>query len=286
MANPYYIRSYPSRGAQAAPCTILQAAMACMADPDLYPLVTLGKLHRRVTLIEAPARFANPTKLLLTEAELVNTQDTDVDLILSLGGGDSELLTVEAYQGPPSRLQYGVESEQVHQDLLSRLKTADIYFRFYPRGQFGLSEDPADIQARVSGSLQDVEISGSVDAVVGIMGMERRTQNILLGEISERTYRAIDVNTDMFITDSVRVLDIEVAPRPSIVPNFVGRVDVLAKLRHCHLEDNRSTERRPRISVLAGIGGAGKTQCALKFALEYEQRCARMSAYDYGSRPH
>ena len=90
----------------------------------------------------------------------------------------------------------------------------------------------------------------------------------------------------MFTTDSVRVLDMELAPRPSIVPNFVGRVDVLAKLRRYHLEDNNSTERRPRVSVLAGIGGAGKTQCALKFALEYEQWCARMSECDYGSRAH
>ena len=205
MANPYYIRSYPSRGAQAAPCTILQAAMACMADPDLYPLVTLGKLHRRVTLIEAPARFANPTKLLLTEAELVNTQDTDVDLILSLGGGDSELLTVEAYQGPPSRLQYGVESERVHQDLLSRLKAVDIYFRFYPRGQFGLSEDPADIQARVSGSLQDVEISDSVDAVVRIMGTEWRTPRILLGDISGCNSPAVGTSTDVYYRFSASV---------------------------------------------------------------------------------
>ncbi|CCA77173.1 hypothetical protein PIIN_11155 [Serendipita indica DSM 11827] len=185
MSNPYYIRSYPSRGVQTAPCTILQAAMACMADPTLYPPVTFGKFHRRVTLIEAPARFANPTKLLLREAEIIYTENGGVRLILSLGCGDPELLTVEEYHGGPGRLQYGVESEQVHQDLLSRLKDTRIYYRLHPRGQFGLSEDPADIQARVGGFLQDVDISSSVDAVVRTIDEGWTQHAIALGDISK-----------------------------------------------------------------------------------------------------
>ncbi|CAG7848155.1 SubName: Full=Uncharacterized protein {ECO:0000313/EMBL:CCA73810.1} [Serendipita indica DSM 11827] len=251
MSNPYYIRSYPSRGVQTAPCTILQAAMACMADPTLYPPVTFGKFHRRVTLIEAPARFANPTKLLLREAEIIYTENGGVRLILSLGCGDPELLTVEEYHGGPGRLQYGVESEQVHQDLLSRLKDTRIYYRLHPRGQFGLSEDPADIQARVGGFLQDVDISSSVDAVVRTIDEGWTQHAIALGDIN-----------------SVRILDMGLPPRPSVVPNFLGREDVLAKLRSHHLGGHFAPEQLPRISVLAGIGGSGKTQCALKFALD------------------
>jgi hypothetical protein len=61
-------------------------------------------------------------------------------------------------------------------------------------------------------------------------------------------------------------------PRPLLVENFIGRQDILDKLRHVHMDWNPRTSHLPTISVLIGLGGSGKTQIALKLALEYEQR--------------
>lgn len=64
----------------------------------------------------------------------------------------------------------------------------------------------------------------------------------------------------------------ELRPRPSLTQDFVGRQDILDAMRLTHV-DNRSTElQTPAITVLYGLGGSGKTQIALKFALELEQK--------------
>ena len=67
------------------------------------------------------------------------------------------------------------------------------------------------------------------------------------------------------------VIEFELKPRPSLVDNFVGREDVLSAMRQTHLTSRPRTSNKPAITVLSGLGGAGKTQTALKFALEFEE---------------
>jgi Holliday junction resolvasome RuvABC ATP-dependent DNA helicase subunit len=67
------------------------------------------------------------------------------------------------------------------------------------------------------------------------------------------------------------VIEITLKPRPSLVDNFVGREDVLSAMRQTHLTSRSKTSKKPAITVLSGLGGAGKTQTALKFALEFEE---------------
>lgn len=60
-------------------------------------------------------------------------------------------------------------------------------------------------------------------------------------------------------------------PRPSVVEPFMGREDILETMRQTHF--NRSTHTgNPKVTILSGLGGSGKTQTALKFALEFEIR--------------
>lgn len=76
---------------------------------------------------------------------------------------------------------------------------------------------------------------------------------------------------------SVSAVKIVLKPRPSVTPHFVGRDDILDKLRETHFSEH--PHQGPAISVLSGLGGSGKTQTALKFALEFETR------YVYASHP-
>ena len=68
------------------------------------------------------------------------------------------------------------------------------------------------------------------------------------------------------------VIEIALKPRPSLVDNFVGREDVLEAMRQTHLTQRSTNSKKPAITVLSGLGGAGKTQTALKFALEFEEK--------------
>jgi signal recognition particle GTPase len=68
----------------------------------------------------------------------------------------------------------------------------------------------------------------------------------------------------------VTVIEVALKPRPSLVDNFVGREDVLSAMRRTHITQRSKTSKKPAITVLSGLGGAGKTQTALKFALEFE----------------
>jgi hypothetical protein len=60
-------------------------------------------------------------------------------------------------------------------------------------------------------------------------------------------------------------------PRPPLVEGFVGRADILDAMRRTHFEDT-SCLTTPRMTILTGLGGSGKSQIALRFAAEFEER--------------
>jgi signal recognition particle GTPase len=70
----------------------------------------------------------------------------------------------------------------------------------------------------------------------------------------------------------VTVIGIALKPRPPLVKNFVGREDVLEAMRRTHLTERATNSQDAAVTVLFGLGGAGKTQTALKFALEFEEK--------------
>jgi hypothetical protein len=72
--------------------------------------------------------------------------------------------------------------------------------------------------------------------------------------------------------EPVSVQIIGLKPRPALVDNFVGREDVLEAMRQTHITQRPGHPKRSAITVLSGLGGAGKTQTALKFASEFEER--------------
>ena len=72
--------------------------------------------------------------------------------------------------------------------------------------------------------------------------------------------------------ESVSVEVTGLKPRPALVENFIGREDVLEAMRQTHLTQRSKNSKRSVITVLSGLGGAGKTQTALKFALEFEEK--------------
>jgi Holliday junction resolvasome RuvABC ATP-dependent DNA helicase subunit len=74
-----------------------------------------------------------------------------------------------------------------------------------------------------------------------------------------------------YYVDSVAVLEVRLKPRPSLAQNFVGREDVLQAMHQTHIRNRSKGLHTPAITVLSGLGGSGKTQIALRFALDYEE---------------
>lgn len=66
------------------------------------------------------------------------------------------------------------------------------------------------------------------------------------------------------------MIQIELPPRPSVVQNFIGRRDTLEAMFRTHITEPATGLQVPPTTVLYGIGGSGKTQTALKFALDFE----------------
>ena len=64
-----------------------------------------------------------------------------------------------------------------------------------------------------------------------------------------------------------------------MVPTFIGREDILEAMQQTHFGDRPSGSNMPAISVLTGLGGSGKTQIALKFALDFEERCVLVGVH-------
>jgi signal recognition particle GTPase len=77
----------------------------------------------------------------------------------------------------------------------------------------------------------------------------------------------------------VTVIGVALKPRPSLVDNFIGREDVLRAMDQTHVTQRSENSKKSAITVLSGLGGAGKTQTALKFALEFEKKWVNFMIY-------
>jgi hypothetical protein len=264
------IRSYRTRGAQSPSCTILQAACACIASPDTFDPVTIGVGHKRAVLIDAMVGYANPAKELLREAQDVFGEDAEVATIVSVGAGKGNVRLLFEHGrevGISDGLRRGIAMcEQVHEDLQTRFQKTTIYHRFNVEQEVGIQ--PEIVFARVSAYLREAVTSTRVDRAVE--SIHRRLTAEKLRDISKHECIARVWNSPS--VDSITPIEIALKPRPSLVKNFVGREDILEAMRRNHLSERSTTSQDPAITVLFGLGGAGKTQAALKFVLGFEDK--------------
>ncbi|KAG8859847.1 hypothetical protein FRC20_011775 [Serendipita sp. 405] len=194
--------------------------------------------------------YANPVKQLLKEAHL-HFGEAEVGTLLSLGTGkieNSKPIDTENRMQAMAR-QVTLDAQRSHEDVYERLKETGIYFR--------LNESAHMDEGAVSDTIDEVVRSFQVDS-----------HGISLKDIN-----------------SVAKVEMSFKPRPSLTRNFVGRDDILDKLYEMHFSGERSSQGVSTLmSILTGLGGSGKTQIALKFALEYESRHPAAPVYFLDAR--
>ncbi|PVF92564.1 hypothetical protein CPB86DRAFT_684799, partial [Serendipita vermifera] len=254
----HLLRSYVSREQALPPCTILQAACAAIASHDQFEPVTIGQIGEQVELRSGLLGYANPASELLKEAVREFEGETWVATIMSIGGKPTETPSknIPIVQRLETVLR---DTDKVHQDLYHRLHRLNIYFRFSVPYHLNKSEG----QQALVGETENYKADGATSR--------------LINDAVRSIHLRQPVKTLLDLT-SVKQADLGLKPRPSVVPYFVGRQDVLDALRLAHLHGSSQLDG-PTISVLAGLGGSGKTQISLKFALEYEKRYPEASVY-------
>ena len=161
----------------------MEAAFACVASPDVFIPITIGTGHEQVTLVDAMAVAANPAKVLLSEAQRVFEDDTEVATILSIGAGKGDVWSMsESGAELREAIKRAAPScEPVHEELYARLRETVIYFRL--NVEWG-SEPRLELSsASVSAYLGEGAVSDRLDDAIN--SIRDRSAGVRLRDISE-----------------------------------------------------------------------------------------------------
>ncbi|KAF8595674.1 FabD/lysophospholipase-like protein [Ceratobasidium sp. AG-I] len=256
---PTCIRTYRVAANQGPDCTIIEAARATMATPGMFKQAWIMEQMVKVGYVGGGLGCNNPTACAIDEVELAFPRRS-VSTVLSVGSGQLQSARVPERrtlsQLLPSHLVLTLDSiatdcEKTNQELSRRFEnTPNVYFRFNTeQGMQDIDQsDPArlsEVRAHTQTYLKHAVVTSKVDQTVSSIATRAESVRITQGNIhplSESTSR------------------IGRCPPPS--QTFTGREDILERMRG-YFFDASPTERQ--IFVLCGLGGAGKTQLALKF---------------------
>ncbi|CAE6483275.1 unnamed protein product [Rhizoctonia solani] len=245
---PTLIRTYSVPENDGPKCRITQAALATTATMGYFKPVTIEDSGIGMTYIDGGLSGNNPTAHVLAEAERVFA-DQNVSCVVSIGAGHLRPISLKSKGVGMTIAQ---DSERVAQEMARRFQyTSNIYFRF------NVDQGMQTIGATSWEKMPEV--------------ISHTQQHIKLSEVTSRLTQAakalVTPNAFIPVTQLSGIIpptDIfkpfRNCPLPSTM--FVGQEDALAQMDRCIFD---GTEGR-HVFVLYGLGGAGKTQLALKFA--------------------
>ncbi|CAE6511146.1 unnamed protein product [Rhizoctonia solani] len=259
---PTLIRSYSVPENDGPKCKITQVALATMVTMGYFKPVIIDDSGIGTTYVDGGLSGNNPTAHMLAEAGRVFV-DRNVSCVFSIGAGHLRPTSVKSND---LGIAIAQDSERVAQEMARRFQyTTDIYFRF------NANQGMQNIGATNWGKLPELVL--------------HTQQYIKSFEVSSSLTQAAKalVTAGVFVpatqlsgtippTDVFKAL--RSCPPPSAM--FVGQEHALTQMEH-HLFD--SAEGR-RVFVLYGLGGAGKTQLALKFAQVYRGKFSEVLYID------
>ncbi|KAH7339031.1 acyl transferase/acyl hydrolase/lysophospholipase, partial [Rhizoctonia solani] len=258
---PCAFRTYPS-GAYAMPdCRIWEAVRASTANPHLFKSIEIlnRELGIKQPYIGGGIGYSNPTGHLLKEAA-ATFPDQPVASITSIGTGYTHTIRLPA----PRLYTHGhithnsvlelahmiaMDNQRVAQEMANYFSdTLDLYFRFE------VGQGMQGIEATESG--KQGEIASHVYAYISDPDVDRRLNSLVI-TIRERPANFKTSHISKVTPTPPRIATFTNLPPPTYF--FTGRdieVDMV-----CGYFSNAEA---PQVFVLHGMGGAGKTQIALK----------------------
>ncbi|KAJ7101185.1 acyl transferase/acyl hydrolase/lysophospholipase [Mycena epipterygia] len=251
---PHLFHSYNTLEEPASNCMIWQAARATSATPGLFKPMEIVLAGLKQQYIDRCVGNNNPTSLVVKEAKQLYPSHPIV-LVASLGTGHPETIQIPRSRSLNTIAQVmkniATDCEKTHEDNVRRFQsTANTYFRF--KVQQGMQVlEPKDWNKLT-------EVSAHTDSVL-------RTGDAKF-KLTEVVKIVLNPAIPVFPTsnpETVSVLKhINNCSPPSRI--FQGRQTILHQMQTFFTQ----TVGKQIIFVLHGLGGAGKTQIALKFIQE------------------
>ncbi|KAF8602169.1 FabD/lysophospholipase-like protein, partial [Ceratobasidium sp. AG-I] len=261
------IRTYRVSANQGPDCTIVEAVRATTATPGMFKQAQIREHGVAVSYVGGGLECNNPTDRLLADMSMV-FPERPVACVISIGCGQHHSGSVphariyDAFL--PSKLlrvmqAIATDCERTHQDLARRFEHAkDVYFRF--NTEHGIQDlNRADltklpgVQAHAQVYLQDASVNASMNSAVEAASLRKGLVTLQNHQLDENSMASMTSPTPKHSR-------IGRCPPPSRV--FTGREDILELMRSYFFE---ASLMERRLFVLCGLGGAGKTQLALKF---------------------
>ncbi|KAF8606254.1 FabD/lysophospholipase-like protein, partial [Ceratobasidium sp. AG-I] len=258
---PCLMRTYVAPEHQMPNCTIWEALRATTAHPELFKSIDIGEPNVRESFVDGGLGCNNPILQLLLEAKLI-FPGRYISSITSIGAGHTRTIQIPK----PSPFQrvlpvnaliaakdIATDCERIAQEVSRRFQNVScVYFRFnvdqgLQNVGLGEWERLGEVTAHTRAYLSLVETSQRLDSASEVINSRKKT--IATTEIDGQV--SVPMNQ---IFSSVKN-----CPPPT--PVFTGREKEIGQINSCFFDG--ALERR--IFVLHGLGGAGKTQTALRF---------------------
>ncbi|KAH8831242.1 hypothetical protein DL96DRAFT_1812139 [Flagelloscypha sp. PMI_526] len=191
--HPRLFRNYVSRTNPSQNCMIWEAALATMANPELFEPIVIGSMHLGETFVAGTVRWNNPTDELTKEAARV-FKDHRVACIISIGSGHpGHTSLARGLSELFSRI--ALDCERVADDMDHRFGNTKAFWRLsVEQGLQNLEGDMNHIDALVCHThsyLQSVRTTRSIDAL--LQDLVQRPERIPVERISDMpppTHRA------------------------------------------------------------------------------------------------
>ncbi|KAG8705087.1 hypothetical protein FRC09_003165 [Ceratobasidium sp. 395] len=279
-STPRVFRSYQGPSNQMPNCTIWEALRASMAHPELFKGIDIGEASVKESFIGGDMSCSDPTPHVLAEIGMLYP-DRHVASIVCIGAGHARTIYVPK-PNPLHRIMpinvlvamkdIATDGERVAQEMAMRFQnTENIYFRF--------SADQGMQDVRMSQWQRRNEVIAHTRTYVQQTEVTERINKAAQSIIARR--RALKTaHVDGRAQQQLGHLapSMKQCPAPSSV--FTGYENHISQVSNCLL----GPAEEQRICVVHGLGGAGKTQLALKVAERTRERWSDIIYVDATSR--
>ncbi|KAG6867037.1 hypothetical protein C0993_007350, partial [Termitomyces sp. T159_Od127] len=285
--TPRIFRTYQVNADQGYNCTVVQAARATTAAPDLFKPMAISSGGVTETFIGANLQYSNPINLALEEAVKAFDLSQPVACLVNIGPGNSGHISWKpnnVFGRTMMKFLHKIATDheaQAEAFVKQYIKTPGFFYRLsVHQGLQKMAVDDwnrqGEIKTHSMAYLQEAETVKQLNNLANTLNNcpQKTTLQALRGDLS------IKANVQKHSELAQELLP----PVPAPSPLFTGRKNILLLLEKCFDPSQPSVKMEIQLHcVLYGLGGAGKTQIAQQFCHKSGNRFSFMYMIDASS---